>query len=137
MKRHLFFIHCLPFLPRITFFSGCFRQFFFLFGGQKNLWNLCSLVVLEVGCLYSNDCIGLAWANSGLVILDEWSSYRGGCLSWFDQIQKNGESDIVGQVMIKLEGSWFKSLQCFEWTYWSNPQTRFLLILEKLIKCSE
>ena len=28
----------------------------------------------------------LAWADSGLVVLDEWLSYRGGCLSRFDYI---------------------------------------------------
>ena len=30
----------------------------------------------------------LAWVDSPLVTLDEWSSYRGGCISRFDCISK-------------------------------------------------
>ena len=31
----------------------------------------------------------LAWVDSALVVLDKWSSYRGGCISWFDCIVLN------------------------------------------------
>ena len=43
--------------------------------------------VRQVVVLYSNICMGeLACADPGLVVLDEWLSYRGGCLSRFDYI---------------------------------------------------
>ena len=54
---------------------------FFSFEGQKK-W---SLVALDRCLSYTVTIIWpLAWADSGLVILDEWSSYRGGRLSKFD-----------------------------------------------------
>ena len=35
--------------------------------------------VRQVVTLCSNDCMGICWADSVLVDLDEWSTYRGGC----------------------------------------------------------
>ena len=63
--------------------GGCFRQVFFSLGGQKR-WLLATLdrwlsyirvIVWELG-----------WADSALGVLDEWASYRGGCLSRFECI---------------------------------------------------
>ena len=54
---------------------------FFSFGGQKN-W---SLVALDRWSSCKVTIVGeLAWANSVLVVLDMWSSYRGSCISRFD-----------------------------------------------------
>ena len=41
---------------------------------------------VQVTILYSNDCtaIHLGGLDSALVVLDEWSSYRGGRLNMFD-----------------------------------------------------
>ena len=39
--------------------------------------------VRQVVVLHSNDWIGLAWADSALVVLGEWLSYRGGRTSRF------------------------------------------------------
>ena len=47
--------------------------------------------VRQVAILYSNDCKGIAWADSALVVLDDWSSYRGGRLNMFDCIFSYGE----------------------------------------------
>ena len=47
--------------------------------------------VRQVAILYSNDCQGIAWADSALVVLDDWSSYRGGRLNMFDCIFSYGE----------------------------------------------
>ena len=56
-------------------------MFFFSFWGQKN-W---SLVMLDRS-LSDTLTIAweLAWVDSALVVLDEWSSYRGGRISRFD-----------------------------------------------------
>ena len=65
------------------FYSGCFRQVFFSFGGQKK-W---LLVLLDRGSSYTVTIVWeLAWADSALVILDEWLSYRDGQASRFDSI---------------------------------------------------
>ena len=44
--------------------------------------------VRQVVILYSNDYMGscLGGHESALVVLDEWSSHRGGCLNRFDCI---------------------------------------------------
>ena len=69
------------FLCCIKFFSGCFRQGFFSFGRQKK-W---SLVALN---RWSSNTVTIVWefagADSALVVLDKWSSYRGGCLNRFN-----------------------------------------------------
>ena len=40
--------------------------------------------VKQVVVLYSNYCTGIVGVDSALVVLDEWSSYRGGRLNMFD-----------------------------------------------------
>ena len=47
-------MHCFPFLCWIKFFSGCFRQVFFIWGAKK----LVADCVRQVVVLYSNDCMG-------------------------------------------------------------------------------
>ena len=46
-----------------------------------------------------------AWADSALVVLDEWPSYRGGCLNRFDcTIQKLKDKTVLnGSSPIKLK----------------------------------
>ena len=62
------------------FFSGCFRQAFFRVGDKKK-W---SLVGLDRWSSYTITIVKeFVWADSALVILDEWSSYRGGRLNRF------------------------------------------------------
>ena len=62
----------------------CVRQGFFSFGKQKK-W---SLVTLDRWLSYTVTTVWeLAWAYSALVVLDELSSYRGGCLNRFDCIK--------------------------------------------------
>ena len=64
---------CFPFLHRVKFCSGCFRQVFFH-------------LVTSDRC--SSFTVTIAWefalADPALVDLDDWSSYRGGCLNRFD-----------------------------------------------------
>ena len=73
---------CFSFLCWVKFFSGCFRQFF-SFGRQKK-WQL---VTLDRWSYYKVTIVwGFAWADSALVILDEWLSYRSGHLNRFDCI---------------------------------------------------
>ena len=71
-------MHCLPFFQRIKFSSGCFRQVFFLWGTKKVVAGHIRQMVI----LYSNDYRGI-WADSALVVFDEWSSNRGGYLGRF------------------------------------------------------
>ena len=74
---------CFPFLRYVKFFSGCFRQVFFLFGRQKK-W---SLVTLDWWSSYTVTIVcEIAWADPALVVLDKWWSYRGGHFSRFDCI---------------------------------------------------
>ena len=74
-------MHCFPFLCWIKFCSGCFRQVFFHLGDKKK-W---LLVVLGRLLSYTVMFVWeLAQADSALVILDEWLSYRGGRFSRFD-----------------------------------------------------
>ena len=61
------------------FFIGCFRQFFFIWETKK--W---SLVVLDRLLSYTVTIVWeFSWADSELVVLVEWSSYRGGRLNMF------------------------------------------------------
>ena len=54
---------------------------FFSFGGQIE-W---SLVALDRWPFYTVTTVWeLAWADSALVVLGEWSSYKGGRISRFD-----------------------------------------------------
>ena len=68
---------CFRFLCLVKFCSGCFRQVFFSFRRQKK-W---LLVALGRWSSWT-----FAWADSALIVLDEWSSYRGGRLNRFDCI---------------------------------------------------
>ena len=62
-------------------FSGCFRQAFFHLGDQKK----CSLIAFNRWSSYTVTIVReFAGADSALVVLDEWSSYRGGRLNKFD-----------------------------------------------------
>ena len=80
-NKHLFFMHSFPYFRWIKFCSGCFRQVFFSFGGQKE-W---SLVALDRWSFYTVTIVWeLAWADSALVVLGDWSSYKGGRRSRFD-----------------------------------------------------
>ena len=71
-----------PFFYWEKFSSGCFRQASFHLGDKKNgHWLRMTVIVL-----YSNKCMGFTWADSALVVLDEWLAYRGGGLNRFDCI---------------------------------------------------
>ena len=50
-------------------FSGCLRQAFFISETKKVTFT----ILME-----------FAWADSAFVVLDKWSSYRGGRLNIFD-----------------------------------------------------
>ena len=70
-----------PFLGWVKFCIDCVRQVFFSFGRQKKK----SLVVLDRWLSYTLTIAWkFAWADSALVVLDESSSYRGGCLNRLD-----------------------------------------------------
>ena len=71
-------MHCFLFLRWITFCSDCRRQVFFYLVDKK------SDRVRQVVVLYSKDYMELVWVVSELVVLNEWSSYRGGSFSRFD-----------------------------------------------------
>ena len=64
---------------------------FFSFGGQKK-W---SLVALDRWSSYTITTVWeLAWADSALVVLDDWLSYGGGRISRFDYITRDsGDGD--------------------------------------------
>ena len=69
------------FLGWVKFCTGCFRQVFFSFGRQEK-W---SLVVLDRWLSYTATIVWeFAWADSALVVLHEWSFYRGSPLNRFD-----------------------------------------------------
>ena len=58
-------------------------SFFFSFGKQEK-W---SMVELDRWLSYTVTILwGFAWSDSRLVVLDEWSSYRGGRLNGFNCI---------------------------------------------------
>ena len=50
---------------------------------KKNLGEK-KVVAGRVVVLYSNDCTGIRWGDSALVVLDEWLSYSGSRLNRFD-----------------------------------------------------
>ena len=70
---------CLPFLCWVKFCIGCFRQFFFIWKTKK--WSLVALDRL------SSYAVTTEWkfarADSALVVLDKWSSYKGDHLNRF------------------------------------------------------
>ena len=72
---------CFLFLCWVILCNGCFRQVLFSFGRQKK-W---SLVAWD---RWSSYTVTIVWefdgANSALVVLKEWSPYRGGRLNRFD-----------------------------------------------------
>ena len=81
----LFFMHfCIvgsPFLRCLKFSSGCFRQVFFHLGDKKKWW----LVALGRWSFYTVTIVWeFALMDLASVVLDEWSSYRGGPLNRFD-----------------------------------------------------
>ena len=72
---------CFAFFCWIKFISGYFRWAFFHLG-EKNKW---SLLALDRWSSYAVTIVWeFAWADSALIILDEWSFYRGGHLNRFD-----------------------------------------------------
>ena len=64
---------CDPSLCWVKFCSDCFRQYFSF--GRQNKWSLIALDRLSSYTIMS--VWEFAWAASALVVLDEWSSYRG------------------------------------------------------------
>ena len=59
---------CFPFLLRVKFCSGCFRQVFFMWETKKWL-----LVALDRWSCYTVKTVWeFAWADSALVALDKW-----------------------------------------------------------------
>ena len=84
-ERRLFFMPCLPydcfpFLWWVKFYSSCFRQVFFVICETKKV---VTGHVRQVVILYSNGLQEFAGADSVFVVLDEWLSYKGGCLNRF------------------------------------------------------
>ena len=72
---------CFAFLCCVEFFSACFGQVLFHLGDKKK-W---LLVALDRWSAYTvANILELARVDSALVILGEWSSYRGGRLDRFD-----------------------------------------------------
>ena len=55
-------------------------RFFFIWGTKKVITGRIRQVVI----LYSNNCMGIGLDGLSIVVLNEWSSYRGGHLSRFD-----------------------------------------------------
>ena len=75
---------CFPFLCWIKFFSDCPRQDFVIWETKKWL-----LVTLDKPLSYAVKIVWeFAWADSALLFLDKWSSYRTGHLNRFDHITK-------------------------------------------------
>ena len=73
-------MHYFPFLCWIKFCSGYFRHVFLILVQKKWL-----LVTFNRWSSYSvTDVWKLGSADPALVLLDEWLSYRGGCISRFD-----------------------------------------------------
>ena len=67
----LFPYDCFPFLRWVKFCSGRLRQFFCFSFGDKKKW---SLVALDRWWSYTVTIVlELAWTDSALVVLDEWS----------------------------------------------------------------
>ena len=80
-NRHLFFIHSFPYLCWIKFCSGCLRQVFFFIWGPKRVVAGCVRQVVSYAVTIIWE---LARADSALVILGEWLSYKGGRITRFD-----------------------------------------------------
>ena len=73
-------MHCFSFFCLVKVCSNHFRQVLFSFEGPKK-W---SLVALDRYSSYTGTIAReLAWMDSKLVVLDEWSSYRVSRLRWF------------------------------------------------------
>ena len=70
-----------PYFRWIKFCSGCFRQVFFFIWGPKRV---VAGRVRQVFVLYSNDWVGIGLGGLSIVVLGEWSSYKGGRRSRFD-----------------------------------------------------
>ena len=71
--RRLFYMHRFLVFYWVKVCSSCFRQVLFSFEGAKK-W---SLVALDKCSSYTGTIAWkLAWMDSTLVVLDEWSSYR-------------------------------------------------------------
>ena len=78
---------CFPFLCWVKFCSGCFRQVFFHLENKKK-W---LFVALGKWSSYTVTIVWkFAWADSALVVLDDWSFFRGYRLNRFD-CTKNGK----------------------------------------------
>ena len=76
---HCYIVYCL-FCISLLDKGGCFRQSFFIWDPKKWL-----LAVLDRWLSYTVTIAWeFAWADSALVVLDEWLPYRGGCLNRFD-----------------------------------------------------
>ena len=78
----LFPYDCFPFLCLIKFCRSCFRQVFFIWETKKVVAGCVRQVVSYTVMIVWE----FAWVDSALVILDKWSSYKGGHLSRFDCI---------------------------------------------------
>ena len=63
-------------------------RFFFIWGTKKVVaGHIRQVVALDRQSSYTVTAVWeFAWADSALVVLDKWSSYRGGCLNKFDCI---------------------------------------------------
>ena len=73
-------MHCFSLLLWVKVFSDCSRQVLFSFGGQKK----CLLVALDRRLPYTRTTVWeLAKAELKLVVLEEWSSYKGDRLNRF------------------------------------------------------
>ena len=68
------------FLYWVKFCSCCSHRVFFIWKTKK--W---SLVALDRWSSFTKTTVWeFAWTDSVLVVLDEWSCYKGGCLNRFD-----------------------------------------------------
>ena len=87
----------------IKFCSGRFRQIFSF--GRRKKW---LLIALDRWLSYTVMIVWeFAWVDSALVVLDEWSSYRGGPLNRFDCKRKftNFSSEVFGKLTSTLQNS--------------------------------
>ena len=85
------------FLQWVKFCSGCFRQVFFIWDIKKvvaghmfDWWSFYTVTILWE----------FAWADSAVVILDEWLSDRGGFLNRFDFIILGKSSTIASSTIV-------------------------------------
>ena len=68
------------FFAEYSFIVVVLDRIFFHLGDKKVVAHR----VRQLVVLCSNDCTEFAWVDPALVVLDDWSSYRGGCLNMFD-----------------------------------------------------